>query len=525
MDLHSVSFRIIGDKEDSLAALQDKFLFRRESSSPRRIVYFDTFDWRLYKKKRILCSVSSTGDENPTFEFTDFSGKIISRSIIPAIPQFAEDFPSCRIKRSIQPIVSIRRLFPIASLTFSGQLIRVLDSEEKTVVRLNLSEWLELSESNQDSLELPVILEAQSVRGYLEEFNQVRDFFIQYPNSELQGKNELDTILELIGESPAKALSREDICLRPEFSSLEAAKIILRAQLETIEATEEGTRQNLDTEFLHDFRVAVRRTRSALGQIKGVFDPEKLERFRRDFSWLGKITGPTRDLDVYLLKFEKYQSRLPFRVRSDLNPLRDFLVGQQSLEQSKLARALVSRKYHDLLKRWNNFLYSAPEETISGPRAGLPVSVIASRRIWKVYRRIVKTGERIHHKTPAEQLHQIRIECKKLRYLMEFFRSLYPADEIKSLISALKKLQDNLGDFNDYEVQQYQLRYYAHLMHKARKADPDTLLAMGRLMQQMAGGQQEEKERFKECFEKFASSENKKKFRLLFSQPKTGNPA
>jgi hypothetical protein len=44
-------------------------------------------------------------------------------------------------------------------------------------------------------------------------------------------------------------------------------------------------------------------------------------------------------------------------------------------------------------------------------------------------------------------------------------------------------------------------------------------------MQQMAGGQQEEKERFKECFEKFASSENKKKFRLLFSQPKTGNPA
>ena len=41
--------------------------------------------------------------------------------------------------------------------------------------------------------------------------------------------------------------------------------------LQTLRINEDGVRKDLDSEFLHDFRVAVRRTRSALSQIKGVF--------------------------------------------------------------------------------------------------------------------------------------------------------------------------------------------------------------------------------------------------------------
>jgi CHAD domain-containing protein len=37
---------------------------------------------------------------------------------------------------------------------------------------------------------------------------------------------------------------------------------------------------------------------------------------------------------------------------------------------------------------------------------------------------------------------------------MEFFTPLFPENEINTLIKALKLLQDNLGNFNDYSVQQ-----------------------------------------------------------------------
>ena len=60
-------------------------------------------------------------------------------------------------------------------------------------------------------------------------------------------------------------------------------------------------REQLDTEFLHDFRVALRRTRSLLGQIRDVFPAAAVEHFSSEFSWIGRLTGPPRDLDVLLL--------------------------------------------------------------------------------------------------------------------------------------------------------------------------------------------------------------------------------
>ena len=66
---------------------------------------------------------------------------------------------------------------------------------------------------------------------------------------------------------------------------------------------EKGIIDDIDSEFLHDFRVAVRRTRSLLGQIRYVLPKRRVTRFKRDFAWLGEVTGPARDMDVYLLSF------------------------------------------------------------------------------------------------------------------------------------------------------------------------------------------------------------------------------
>jgi CHAD domain-containing protein len=50
-----------------------------------------------------------------------------------------------------------------------------------------------------------------------------------------------------------------------------------------------------------------------------------------------------------------------------------------------------------------------------------------------------------------EQFHALRIEFKKLRYTVEFFREVL-GEEAKEVIGELKTIQDHLGDLNDAQV-------------------------------------------------------------------------
>ncbi|HSQ57152.1 MAG TPA: CHAD domain-containing protein, partial [Gemmata sp.] len=102
----------------------------------------------------------------------------------------------------------------------------------------------------------------------------------------------------------------------------------------------------------------------------------------------------------------------------------------------------------------------------------------ASRRIWKLYRRVLREGAAITPASPPEAIHDLRKTAKKLRYLMEFFRSLYPTDKIGPLVKILKGLQDHLGAYQDVHVQIGQLRQFSAELRQA-DAPTETLLALG----------------------------------------------
>ena len=70
-------------------------------------------------------------------------------------------------------------------------------------------------------------------------------------------------------------------------------------------------------------------------------------------------------------------------------------------------------------------------------------------------------GTAIDDDSPAEDLHELRKVGKELRYLLEFFASLYPPEVGKPFVKTLKGLQDQLGRFQDHEVQANKLRELA----------------------------------------------------------------
>ncbi len=301
------------------------------------------------------------------------------------------------------------------------------------------------------------------------------------------------------------------------MSAGEATSAICLTLLETLLANEDGVHRGVDPVFLHDFRVAARRTRSALSQLGGVFLPEIRRHFRHEFKWLGATTGPVRDLDVHLAQMGGYRARFGADMDIDLRPLGDYLRGRRDAELQHLREALSSTRYRALVSTWRGHL-AIPHADVQAALAPGPVVPVASQRIRHAYRRVMRHGRAIGPDATGNALHDLRIDCKKLRYLLEFFDSLYDADGITPPIKALKRLQDNLGEINDLEVQQSALGRLAREMQRDGPAPADCLLAMGRLMGHYERQQRKERRRFTDCFARFDEKSTRKRFKRLFEQ-------
>ena len=172
----------------------------------------------------------------------------------------------------------------------------------------------------------------------------------------------------------------------------------------------------------------MRRSRALQRELAGVFPPEPLRAFRDGFKHLQAITGPTRDLDVQLLEFGDLAATLPESEAADVVPLRWLLDGHLRAARAAMVHELGSERTTALLHNWAQVLDGlvASDET-GRPDAARPVGAVAGERIAKVYARMVKLGGRIGDDSPAEALHDLRKKGKELRYLLEFFASLYPA--------------------------------------------------------------------------------------------------
>jgi CHAD domain-containing protein len=140
---------------------------------------------------------------------------------------------------------------------------------------------------------------------------------------------------------------------------------------------------------------------------------------------------------------------------------------------------------------------------------------LAVERVRRAFRRVRKRGRDLDADTAPEVVHRLRIDCKKLRYLLEFFRNVFDAQRIAPPIRALKRLQDHLGEFNDLDVQQRELRAMAAEMHEQGAGSADTVLAMGCLIGRLEQRQTDLKRRLVGSVQTFVGVQNRAAFREL----------
>ncbi len=506
--------------EDLKAPIAADYAIREESEQTLERTFLDSFDWRVHGARGVM-EFQQHGRRGELLWYERRSGELLHRLPLAQLPGFSDSLPAGSLRDELAPILEMRTLLPLLRIQSRLSTLRVLDDEEKTVVRLELDQARYLTLDGEQSGELGSRVHLRPVRGYDADFDRVAQIckgLLQLADGGL-----FESGLRAIGRHPGDYTSKLDYRLDPRERADQATNEIQLGLLRTMEANIAGTKANLDSEFLHDLRVACRRTRSALTQIKGVYEPEVVERYKEGFAWVQQITGPTRDMDVYLLALDDYKQSLPQFLQEALEPLRTFLEAHHKQEQKALGRKLNSPQLRKLLKEWRVFLEAPVPKRPGAPNATRPVLELADERIWKMYRRVLKEGRAIADGSPPEDLHELRKSCKKLRYLMEFFQSLFPGKQINTLVKVLKVLLDNLGNYQDLEVQSHTLQGFAGRMMEEGVAGRDTLLAMGCLIGGLSGRQQHARDEFARIFAGFDTPEHRLLFKTLFCGERGGS--
>jgi len=515
------SFQLEGafDPQSLVEALDGGWSLVEEPAARRRYECVDSFDWRLHAEGLALVLVR-VGNQR-RWELSGGDGSVLSAPATGGLPATLDALPPGALVEALGDILPPRALLVRAVVDTRVRRWRLLDAERKTVLRLAEETGTAVDpDGGRDARHaLPRRLLLQPLRGYEDRGDQVAFHLEARLGATRVPGCPCAAAYQAAGIAPGGYSSKIRVPLIPALTAAEAAHRIFLHLLDTLEANVSGTRADLDPEFLHDLRVAVRRTRSALSQIKGVLPADRTAAFREGFGWLGQVTGPKRDLDVFLLQFPDYRNDVPADLRGDLEPFRRFLLEESARERAALARRLASPHFRRLVKEWRDFL-EAPPDLDAAENAARPVKAVADARIWRLFRRIIKGGRAMGEAPAAEQLHELRKDCKKLRYLMEFFASLHPAPALDPLIKALKDLLDILGEHQDLAVQAQHLEGFAERMAAEGRAPARTLLALGALVGRLMERRAEARAEYAAAFAAFEAAENRAAYRALF-RPET----
>jgi len=251
-----------------------------------------------------------------------------------------------------------------------------------------------------------------------------------------------------------------------------------------------------------------------LNLVKDVYPAEGTRRMRKILGDLARQTNRLRDLDVYLLARDEYLGLLPSRLRPALEVMFDDFSAEREVEALRTASKMRMPSNRRLFREMDEY-FPREKKLKPSPAAGLPVGPLVFRCIYKRYRKIHKIAAGIGAETPVETIHKLRIECKKLRYLLEFFSELIPRENGAEMQKLLRRLQGRLGEFNDASMQQKSLLNY----WEQKRSGPEAALGLGGLISILYHRQQQARGLIGQALEEFCSDSMAAAFKRTFKIP------
>jgi triphosphatase len=266
-----------------------------------------------------------------------------------------------------------------------------------------------------------------------------------------------------------------------------------------------GVRGDIDTEFVHQARVATRRMRSAMRLFHDAIPERTAAYLEAEVKWLGGLFGVVRDLDVFLLNLAR------FREQIERFPLKKKAAFENWVEKYRrapfkgLCQAIESPRYKTFERRFMLFLERPLPLHPRSPRALKRVEEVAPALISEKFEEAIEQGKTVLANPKLKQFHRLRIRMKWLRYACEFIAPAYD-DALDPFIERTVEIQDCLGELQDTVF----TRSFIDSLRddwQGKVVDPDLLFILGEIYQLQTDIERSRRESFGKIWERFSSEE------------------
>jgi CHAD domain-containing protein len=431
-------------------ALAPAFSVESVAGRSGRWVFLDTFDRRLHRAGFALAvhADAMVLEDRGTGEAVGSA-----RSTGGAAPPKARDFAGSDLATRVPELIGARALLEVARATVREQELE-LCRRDVVVARVRLQSALVRRRGVARSVRTLTVIQIARAGGARHALRAAGEA-LAAAGFRRSGRGFVDRVFAAAGVKSPPYFGRPRVTLPPDAPLRAVAAAVFTHLFEVMRRNEPGMRDDIDPEFLHDYRVALRRTRTGLSQFRGAFTPEVAREYRARFARLVAATGRLRDLDVQLARHDEYANAVPASLRRGFEPVSARVQEEREDAREALLGVLDHPSHARLMRDWQREVRALA----TGKKAGAAAearSVDAGRGL---LRRRYARLRRIARRTgtlDAAALHRARIECKKVRYLLEFFASVL-GPGVDDAIASLARVQNALGEYNDAAVQVRQL--------------------------------------------------------------------
>jgi CHAD domain-containing protein len=467
------------------------YRIRRQRTIHQEDLYLDTFDWRLFRhgfslrlrraNEKVLYTLKSIGIiEEGRAERREIEIEMKGGVVDPTAAPVKE------IQMEIAEIIYPRRLIGQLTVRTERQPYMVT-SPGKTQIELvfDATGFMARGFNKPRRARRLFEMEAELRKGSSAELETFRQLLTGAMDFTPSGQSKLETAIERLGVAfPAKNPPPHlQVKIDDRFDR--TVQKIFAFQIHRLDENIPGVLSDIDTEFVHQARVATRRMRSLI-QLFGGAIPEKTgSYFAEELLWLGSLFGGVRDLDVFLLNLPRFKQAVEIAPQRCINTIMQHLAEERLALFADLKAGLSSARWRLLHSRLLAFSGRTPAKNPSTPLASALVNAVAPPIITVRFDAVIAQGSRVVAKPDLKNFHKLRIQFKKLRYALEFVSPAY-GNLLHPLIEEVVKIQDCLGDLQDTV---FTREFIDRLLKrwKGNVLDPRLLFMLGELYELQGG--------------------------------------
>jgi len=241
----------------------------------------------------------------------------------------------------------------------------------------------------------------------------------------------------------------------PDPASLQFLAESVLVRVDELRAHLPGLRGDDAEESIHQTRVACRRLRTAFALFDGALDEAQLAGWDRRVRRLGRALGQARDLDVQIGFLDDHlKSRVKHAGgRAGLDRMRLRLKQRRRAADRRLRRKVRKFVRSSVLDELDLTLRETAVRARLLPRGDGPrwLWIHSAARVAEHLEQLLMHEPFVEQPERVEELHQMRIAAKHLRYALEALSSLHEG-RLAPPIAVARALQKRLGEIHDCDV-------------------------------------------------------------------------